>query len=86
MFDGTVPSEALTAYSLDPATRNELGPEACDGRRDGNTVRFEIDVTGQPDDSEFRLLGSIILDLPNNAEVGSQDDFHVRTTLATVRG
>ena len=85
VLDVANPAEDLSAYALDPATRDALGPDVCDARLEGSSAVFTIDVAGQPDDAEFRLLGSIKLDFPDNVQPGSEDDFFIRTTLAELQ-
>jgi hypothetical protein len=74
-----------TAYSLDPVTKDELGPVACDASLDNATATFTIDLADQPDDAEFRLLGSIKLEFPNDTTApGSEDDFLIRGSLDAI--
>ena len=72
------------AYALEfRFSTEQLGPEACEGWLDGSSARFAIDVTGQPVDSEVRLVGLVRLEYPNDPDNrGSADDFLVKTTLA----
>lgn len=72
------------AYALEFRFFTEqLGPEACEGWLDGSSARFAIDVTGQPADSEVRLVGLVKVEYPNDPDNrGSADDFLVKTTLA----
>ena len=86
--DGEPQPEAVS-YALDPDTvpRKPLAPSACSGRLEGSSVRFSIDVTDQPDDAGFRLIGVVRLEYPGDPEhPGSEDDFLVRTSLAELRG
>lgn len=74
-----------TAYALDPVTKGELGPVACDASLDNATATFTIDLAGQPDGAEFRLLGSIKLEFPGDRTApGSEDDFLIRGSLAAI--
>ena len=76
------------SYALDPNTvpRQLLPAGACDGRLRGSSARFSIDVTGQPEEAEFRLIGLVRLEHPDDPDrLGSDDDFLVRTSLAELR-
>ena len=49
-------------------------------------MRFTIDVTGQPETDELRLIGTVRLEYPEDpAQPGSDDDFLVRTSLHELR-
>ena len=84
VVEGGTPGTEAVAYALEFVFSTEqLGAEACDGRLEGSSARFTIDVTGQPDDVEFRLVGAVRLEYPGDPDhPGSEDDFLVRTTLA----
>ena len=76
------------SYALDPNTvpRQLLPVGACDGRLRGSSARFSIDVTGQPEEAEFRLIGLVRLEHPDDPDrLGSDDDFLIRTSLAELR-
>ena len=77
----------LVAYALASRLAEErLGPEACDASLLGTLVRFTIDVTGQPETDELRLIGTVRLEYPADpAQPGSDDDFLVRTSLHELR-
>ena len=86
--EGTPPGSAAVSYALDPNTvpRETVETGACNGSLDGSTARFSIDVTGQSDGAEFRLIGLVRLEYPDDADrLGSDDDFLVRTSLAELR-
>ena len=52
----------------------------------GRSVQFTIDVTGQPETDELRIIGIVRLKYPDNpARPGSDDDFLVRTSLHELR-
>ena len=79
----------VVSVALDPNTvpRQPVDDRACEGRLDGSTARFSIDVAGQPDDEQFRLIGLVRVEHPgDDARPGSDDDFLVRATLADLRG
>lgn len=76
------------ARALDPNTipREAVDGEACRGRLVGASARFDLDVTGQPEDAGFRIIGLVRLEFPGDGEhPGSDDDFLVRATLADLR-
>lgn len=81
------PPPELVAYALASRIAEErLGPEACDASLLGTSVRFTIDVTGQPETDELRIIGTVRLEYPDNpAQPGSDDDFLVRTSLHELR-
>ena len=81
------PPPKLVAYALASRIAEErLGPEACDASLLGTSVRFTIDVTGQPETDELRIIGTIRLEYPTDpAQPGSDDDFLVRTSLHELR-
>ncbi len=83
-IEGGEPRSRAVAYALEfRFSTEQLGPEACEGWLDGSSARFAIDVTGQPVDSEVRLVGLVRLEYPNDPDNrGSADDFLVKTTLA----
>ena len=82
--EGGEPRTEVVAYALEfRFSTEQLGPEACEGWLDGSSARFAIDVTGQPVDSEVRLVGLVRLEFPNDPDRrGTADDFLVKTTLA----
>ena len=84
VVEGETPGTEAVAYALEFVFSTEqLGAEACDGRLEGSSARFTIDVTGQPVDAEFRLVGVVRVEYPGDPDhPGSEDDFLVRTTLA----
>lgn len=78
-------ADTLTAYAIDPASRQLLGPTACEGELNGATAVFKINTTGQPPDAEFRVLGSVRLDFPSDrSQPGSEDDFLMTASLAAL--
>lgn len=81
------PPPELVAYALASRLAEErLGPEACDASLLGTLVRFTIDVTGQPETDELRLIGTVRLEYPEDpTQPGSDDDFLVRTSLHELR-
>lgn len=88
--DASPPGEGqpeLVAYAAENRfTEERLGPEACDASLLGRSVRFTIDVTGQPEADELRLIGTVRLEYPDDrAQPGSDDDFLVRTSLYELR-
>lgn len=84
VVDGGEPQTEAVPYALEfRFSTEQLAPEACEGWLDGSLARFAIDVTGQPVDSEVRLVGLVRLEFPNDPDNrGSADDFLVKTTLA----
>ena len=79
----------VVSVALDPNTvpRQPVDDRACEGRLDGSTARFSIDVAGQPDDVQFRLIGLVRVEHPgDDARPGSDDDFLVRASVADLRG
>ena len=88
IVDGSEPGKETAAYALEfRFSQEHLGAEACDGRLQGSSARFTIDVTGQPDEAEFRLVGVVRVDFPSDTDQpGSEDDFLVRTSLADLQG
>ncbi len=86
--EGAQPGPEAASYALDPNTvpRQLLPAGACDGRLRGSSARFLIDVTGQPEEAEFRLIGLVRLEYPDDPDrLGSDDDYLVRTSLADLR-
>ena len=81
------PAPELVAYAAENRfTEERLGPEACHAEMRGRSVQFTIDVTGQPETDELRLIGIIRLEYPDDpARPGSDDDFLVRTSLHELR-
>ncbi len=85
---GRVGSQVVSV-ALDPNTvpRQPVDDRACEGRLDGSTARFSIDVAGQPDDVQFRLIGLVRVEHPgDDARPGSDDDFLVRASVTDLRG
>ena len=88
VFDGPEPGTDAVSYALEPNTvpRRPLSADACHGRLRDSSARFSIDVTGQPDDAEFRVIGLVRLEYPGDPDhPGSEDDFLVRTSLADLQ-
>lgn len=88
VVDGGRPVSEARSYALDPNTvpRQLVEAGACDGSLDGSTARFSIDVAGQPVDEQFRLIGLVRLEYPDDdARPGSDDDFLVRASLAELQ-
>ena len=81
------PAPELVAYAAENRfTEERLGPEACTAEMRGRSVQFTIDVTGQPETDELRIIGIVRLEYPDNpARPGSDDDFLVRTSLYELR-
>ena len=82
------PGSAVASYALDPNTfpRQLLEPDACRGTLGDSSVRFSIDVSAQPDESPFRLIGVVRIEHPGDSDhPGSEDDFLVRASLADLR-
>ena len=81
------PAPELVAYAAENRfTEERLGPEACDAEMRGRSVQFTINVTGQPETEELRIIGIVRLEYPDNpAQPGSDDDFLVRTSLHELR-
>ena len=83
------PGREAVSYALDPNTvpRQLLPAGACNGQLQGSSAQFSIDVAGQPDDAQFRLIGLVRVEHPGDPDrLGSDDDFLVRTSLADLRG
>ena len=83
------PGSETVSYALSPNTvpRQLLPAGACDGQLRGSSARFSIDVTGQPEEASFRLIGLVRLEHPDDSgRLGSEDDFLVRASLAELRG
>ena len=87
--EGALPGPEAVSYALDPNTvvpRETIEAGACSGRLDGRSARFFIDMSGQPVEAEFRLIGLVRLEYPADPDhLGSDDDFLVRTSLAELR-
>lgn len=86
--DGGRAGPEVVSRALDPNTvpRQLVDDRACEGRLDGSVARFSIDVSGQPDDAQFRLVGLVRVEHPgDDARLGSEDDFLVRASLAGLR-
>lgn len=81
------PPPELVAYALASRFAEErLGPEACDASLLGTSVKFTIDVIGQPETDDLRIIGTVRLEYPADpAQPGSDDDFLVRTSLHELR-
>ena len=81
------PVPELVAYAAENRfTEERLGPEACNAEMRARSVQFTIDVTGQPETDELRIIGIVRLEYPNDpARPGSDDDFLVRTSLYELR-
>lgn len=81
------PAPELVAYAAENRfTEERLGPEACNAEMRGRSVQFTIDVTGQPETDELRIIGIVRLEYPDDpAQPGSDDDFLVRTSLHELR-
>ncbi|MYA85402.1 MAG: hypothetical protein F4Y12_07440 [Acidimicrobiaceae bacterium] len=87
--DGGRAGPEVDSRALDPNTvpRQLVDDRACEGRLDGSVARFSIDVSGQPDDAQFRLIGLVRVEHPgDDTRPGSEDDFLVRASLADLRG
>ena len=84
---GSDPAPELVAYAAENRfTEERLGPEACHAEMRGRSVQFTIDVTGQPETDELRIIGIVRLEYPDApARPGSDDDFLVRTSLHKLR-
>ena len=83
--DGDRPGAEARSYALDPNTvpRQPVDADACRGRLNGSVATFTVDVGGQPIDEQFRLIGLVRLEHPDDPDrIGSDDDFLVRATLA----
>ncbi len=86
--EGQQPSERARSYALDPNTvpRQPLDVDVCSGRLDGAVARFNVAVGGQPDDEQFRLIGLVRIEHPDDPDrIGSEDDFLVRAALIDLR-
>lgn len=87
--DGGRAGPEVVSRALDPNTvpRQLVDDRACEGHLDGSVARFAIDVSGQPDDVQFRLIGLVRVEHPgDDTRPGSEDDFLVRASLADLRG
>ena len=87
--DGDRAGPEVVSRALDPNTvpRQLTDDRACEGLLDGSAARFSIDISGQPDDAPFRLIGLVRVEHPGDgAGPGSEDDFLVRASLADLRG
>lgn len=87
--DGGRAGSEVVSRALDPNTvpRQLADGRACEGRLDGSVARFSIDVSGQPDDAPFRIIGLVRVEHPgDDTRPGSEDDFLVRASLADLRG
>lgn len=84
-----VPAARADSRALDPNTvpRQSLPAGACNGRLQDASAQFSIDVAGQPDEAQFRLIGLVRVEHPGDPDrLGSEDDFLVRASLADLRG
>ena len=82
------PGPEAVSYASAPNTvpRQRLPDAACDGSLDGASARFSIDVTGQAAETQFRLIGLVRVEHPDDpGHLGSEDDFLVRGSLAELR-
>ena len=82
------PGAEVVSHPLDPNTvpKESADARACDGRLDGTSARFSIDVAGQPDETQFRLIGLVRVEHPDEPDsLGSEDDFLVRASLADLQ-
>ena len=86
--DGGRTGPEVVSRALDPNTipRHLVDDRACEGRLDGSVARFSINVSGQADDEQFRLIGLVRVEHPGDTGPGSEDDFLVRASLADLRG
>lgn len=84
---GADPAPELVAYAAENRfTEERLGPEACNAEMRARSVQFTIDVTGQPETDELRIIGTVRLEYPDDpTQPGSDDDFLVRTSLYELR-
>lgn len=84
-----VPAAAAGSRALDPSTvpRQPLPAGACSGRLRDVSAEFSINVAGQPDEAQFRVIGLVRVEHPGDlARLGSEDDFLVQASLAGLRG
>lgn len=82
------PGPEAVSYALDPNSvpRQRLPDAACVGLLDGASARFDVDVTGQPEETAFRLIGLVRVEHPDDPDhLGSDDDFLVRASVADLR-
>ena len=87
--DGGRAGPEVVSRALDPNTvpRQLADDRACEGRLVGSTARFSIDISSQPDDAPFRIIGLVRVEHPgDDARPGSEDDFLVRASVAGLRG
>ncbi len=87
--DDHVPGAGADSHALDPDTvpRQPLPAGACSGGLQGASAQFSINVAGQPDEAQFRLIGLVRVEHPGDPDrLGSEDDFLVRASLADLRG
>lgn len=84
---GSDPVPELVAYAAENRfTEERLDPEACNAEMRARSVQFTIDVTGQPETDDLRIIGTVRLEYPDDpARPGSDDDFLVRTSLHELR-
>ena len=86
--DDQAPAASARSYALDPNTvpRQTLPAGACNGSLQDAVARFSINVAGQPDETQFRLIGLVRVEHPGTSgRLGSEDDFLVRASLADLR-
>lgn len=78
----------VVSRPLDPnrIPRVPTDERACRGQLDGSVARFMVDVTGQPTDTQIRLIGLVRVERPDDPDdLGSEDDFLVQASLAGLR-
>lgn len=87
--DGGRAGPEVVSRALDPNTvpRQLVDDRACEGRLDGSVALFSIDVSGQPDDAQFRIIGLVRVEhAGDDTRPGSEDDFLVQASPADLRG
>lgn len=85
---GGQPGAEVVSHPLDPNSvpRESAEARACDSRLDGTAAQFSVNVVGQPDEAQFRLVGLVRVEHPDDPEsLGSEDDFLVQASLADLR-
>ena len=83
-----VPGTQTASYALNPNTvpRRSLPADACNGSLQGASAKFWINVAGQPDETQFRVVGLVRVEHPDDrGRLGSEDDFLARASLADLR-
>ena len=86
--DDPAPATRTDSYALNPNTvpRQQLAAGACNGILRDASAEFSVNVAGQPDETQFRLIGLVRVEHPDDPEsLGSEDDFLVRASLADLR-